>query len=67
MKLRARDPEKNVAHVHHARVTEHPIEPLLRERDEADVNDVADNSTMKSVLQCCAPSGKSGSATRRSP
>ena len=37
----ARDPEKDVAHVHHARITEHPIEPLLRDRDEADVDDVA--------------------------
>ena len=32
--------EKDVAHVHHARVTEHPIEPLLGNCDQADVNDV---------------------------
>ena len=36
----ARDSEKNVTHVHHARVAEHPVEPLLRDRDQADVNDV---------------------------
>ena len=37
----ARDSEKDVTHVHHARITEHPIEPLLCDRNEADVNDVA--------------------------
>ena len=36
----AGDSEKNVAHVHHARVAEHPIEPLLGDCDQADVNDV---------------------------
>ena len=36
------DPEKNIAHVHHARVTKHPIEPLLRDRYQADVNNVAE-------------------------
>ena len=35
------DPEEDVAHVHHARVTQHPIEPLLRDCDQTDVNDVA--------------------------
>src|SRR5437763_3694174 len=33
-------PEKNVAHVHDARVTKHPIESLLRDRDQPDVNDI---------------------------
>ena len=37
----ARDTEKNVAHVHDAGIAEHPIEPLLRDRDKADINDVA--------------------------
>ena len=40
--LRARDSEKDVAHVHHARIAEHPIEPLLRDRDQADVDDIAE-------------------------
>ena len=35
-------PEENVTHVHHARITEHPIEPLLRDRDQADIDDVAE-------------------------
>ena len=37
----AGDAEKNVAHVHDAGVTEHPIEAALRNRDQADVDDVA--------------------------
>ncbi len=40
-KVAARDSEEDVAHVHHARIAEHPIEPLLRDRDQADINDVA--------------------------
>src|SRR4029434_3663857 len=35
----ARNPEKDVAHVHHARIAKHPIESLLRDRDEADIDD----------------------------
>jgi len=38
----AGDAKKNVTHVHHARITEHPIEPLLGNCDEADVNDVSE-------------------------
>ena len=41
-KVRAGDAEKNVAHVHHAGIAEHPIEPLLRDRDQPDVDDVAE-------------------------
>ena len=32
--------EKNVTHVHHARVTQHPVEPFLSDRDQANVDDV---------------------------
>src|SRR5947207_4018808 len=38
----AGDPEKNVTHVHDARVAKHPIESLLRDRDQPDVNEVAE-------------------------
>src|SRR5207302_9706764 len=38
----AGDPEKNVTHVHHARIAEHPIEALLRDRDKPGVNEVAE-------------------------
>src|SRR5205085_3271688 len=38
----ARDTEKNVAHVHDARITEHPIEPLLRDSHEPDIDDVTE-------------------------
>ena len=37
----ARESKKDVAHVHDAGITEHPIEALLRNRDKTDINDVA--------------------------
>ena len=37
----AGDPKKDVTHVHDTRVTEHPIEPLLRDGNQPDVNDVS--------------------------
>ena len=40
MTFETRDAEKNVAHVHHTRIAKHPIEPLLRDRDQPDVDDV---------------------------
>ena len=48
--VRAGDPEKNVAHVHHARIAEHPIEPLLRDRDQSDVNDVPEQQDDEQVV-----------------
>ena len=36
----AGDAEENIAHVHDAGITEHPIEASLRDRDQADVDDV---------------------------
>ena len=38
----AGDAEENVTHVHHARIAEHPIEALLRDGDQPDVDDVAE-------------------------
>src|SRR5881398_2131383 len=38
--IRAGDAEKNVAHVHDAGITEHTIQPALRDRDKANVNNV---------------------------
>ena len=39
---KAGDAEENVAHVHHARVPEHPIESPLRDRNQSDIDDVAE-------------------------
>src|SRR5437870_13788002 len=41
------NPEKDVAHVHHARVTEHPIEPLLGDCNQPYVNDVPEQQHHK--------------------
>ena len=36
------DAEENVTHVHHARIAQHQVELLLRDGDQADVDDIAD-------------------------
>src|SRR6266550_6840221 len=40
--VRAGESEKDVTHVHYARIPEHPIESFLRDGDEANVGDVAE-------------------------
>src|SRR5205085_5346965 len=47
--VRARDAEKNVAHVHHAGIAKHPIELLLRDRDEPDVDDVPEQKNREQI------------------
>src|SRR5438132_6355967 len=53
--VRARDSKKDVTHVHHARITEHPIELFLRDGDESDVNNVAEQKNREQVHPIMSP------------
>ena len=52
--------EKRVAHVHHARVAEHEVEAFLREGNEADVEDVAEEEDEDEVGELLDFLGENG-------
>jgi hypothetical protein len=53
--------------VHHARVAEQAIELLLRDRDEADVEDVSEKEDEDEIQPLVRSAGASGIARRMRP